>query len=74
MTPLNELLVQAMEIAKRREPGLSEGTIAARASVDRAALSRAKHACGQATLAAVLDVLGFDIVLKEIRPPPQKRA
>jgi DNA-binding phage protein len=74
MTPLNELLIQAMEIAKSREPGLSEGKIAARAGVDRATLSRSKHACGQATLAAVLDVLGFDIVLKEIRLKDSKRA
>jgi len=75
MTPLNELLVQAMEIAKRREPGLSEGKIADRAGIDRGSLSKAKHSCGQVTLASVLDVLGFDIVLKEIRPPkPPKGA
>ncbi|HEX6826288.1 MAG TPA: hypothetical protein VF077_08235 [Nitrospiraceae bacterium] len=65
MTPLHVLLVQAIEDAKRREPGLKEAEIARRAGLERAALSRAKTACGPHTLAAVLDVLGFDLALKK---------
>ena len=57
--PLNELLIQAMEIAKRREPGLTELEIAAPVGVARSHLSRAKKQCGAATLAAVFDVLRF---------------
>jgi DNA-binding phage protein len=72
--PLNELLIQAMEIAKRREPGLTELEIAARAGVARSHLSRAKKQCGAATLAAVFDVLGFDLALIEVRPKKAKRA
>lgn len=67
MTPLNQILVQAIDIAKSREPGLSEAEIARRAGLARAGLSRAKHACGPPTLAAVLDALGFDITLTEKR-------
>jgi DNA-binding phage protein len=74
MTPLNELLIQAMEIAQRREPGLSEGKIADRAGVDRGTLSRAKRACGIPTLAAILDALDLDIALVEKRGPRKKRA
>ena len=66
MTPLNELLIQVMEIAKRREPGLTELEIAARAGVARSHLSRAKNQCGAATLAAVIDALGFDLAFVEV--------
>jgi hypothetical protein len=72
MTPLHELLIQAIEDAKRRDPNLTEAAIAARAGLDRGALARAKKACGGLVLGAVLDVLGFDLALKKVRPPPKK--
>ena len=65
MTPLNQLLLQAIEIAKQREPGLSESELARRAGILPPTLTRAKYACGASTLAAVLDLLGLDIVLVE---------
>jgi DNA-binding phage protein len=65
MTPLNELLIQAIEMAKREEPGLTEPEIARRSGLAQPALSRAKRACGGATLAAVLDALGCDLVVKK---------
>jgi hypothetical protein len=61
-----------MDEAKRREPGLSEGKIADRAGLDRPSLSRAKKNCGAITLAAVLDVLGYDLALKRSYPPIKK--
>ena len=54
-----------MEDAKRREPGLTETEIATRAGLDKGSLARAKKACGGITLAAVLDVLGYDLALKK---------
>jgi DNA-binding phage protein len=72
MTPLNEILIQAMDAAKREEPGLTEPEIARRAGLAQSAVSRAKNACGPSTLAAVLDTLGFDIVLKKKKRQPSK--
>jgi hypothetical protein len=63
VTPLNELLIQAIVIAKEREPGLSDSEIAYRAGITQPTLSRAKRRCGPSTLEAVLDTLSLDLSL-----------
>ena len=65
MTPLNELLMQAIEIAKRREPGLTETELAERAGLRNTTLSRSKNRCGPFTLAAVFDALNLDLSIVE---------
>jgi DNA-binding phage protein len=74
VTPLNQLLLEAIEIAKRREPDLTEPEIARRAGLAKSHLSRAKKRCGAATLAAVFDTLGFDVAVVEMSPKQQRRA
>jgi hypothetical protein len=63
VTPLHELLLQAIVIAKEREPGLSDSEIAFRAGITQPTLSRAKRRCGPSTLEAVLDTLSLDLSL-----------
>jgi hypothetical protein len=74
VTPLNELLIQVIELAKRREPGLTEPEIAARSGLPKSQISRAKKRCGPATLEAVCDALGFDVAVIEVAPKNRKRA
>jgi DNA-binding phage protein len=74
VTPLNEILLEAIEIAKRREPGLTELEIAERAGIQRTNLSRAKKRCGAAVLEAVFDALGLDLQVIEVRPTKTKKA
>jgi hypothetical protein len=69
VTPLHQLLLEAIAIAKQREPGLSDSLIAYRAGITQPTLSRAKRRCGPSTLAAVLDALGLELAL--IAPPMQ---
>jgi hypothetical protein len=65
MTPLNELLMQAIAIAKRREPALTEFEIAQRAGLRNTTLSRSKLRCGPSTLEAVFDSLNLDLLIVE---------
>jgi DNA-binding phage protein len=74
MTPPNELLIQVIELAKRREPELTEPEIALRAGLPKSQLSRAKKRCGLATLKAVFEALGFDLAVVEVAPKKTKRA
>lgn len=69
MTPLNKLLIEALAIAKQREPGLSDSIIAYRAGITQPTLSRAKRRCGPSTLEAVLDAVGLELAL--VAPPAQ---
>jgi hypothetical protein len=70
VTPLHQLLLEAIAIAKQREPGLSDSSIAYRAGITQPTLSRAKRRCGPSTLEAVLDALGLELAL--VAPPTQK--
>lgn len=73
MTPLHELLINAIEIAKRREPDLSDAEIARRAGLRTTTLWRAKQRCGPATLEAVFDALNLDLSIVD-GPPPKTPA
>ncbi|HLM74569.1 MAG TPA: hypothetical protein VK459_17805 [Polyangiaceae bacterium] len=73
MTPLHQLLLEAIAIAKQREPGLSDSLIAYRAGITQPTLSRAKRRCGPSTLEAVLDALGLELALIA-RPAPKRRS
>jgi hypothetical protein len=73
VTPLHQLLLEAIAIAKQREPGLSDSLIAYRAGITQPTLSRAKRRCGPSTLEAVLDALGLELALVLVAPPTVKR-
>jgi hypothetical protein len=73
VTPLHQLLLEAIAIAKQREPGLSDSLIAYRAGITQPTLSRAKRRCGPSTLEAVLDALGLELALVA-RPAPKRRS
>jgi hypothetical protein len=65
VTPLNELLLQAIAIAKLRDPDLTETELAERAGLRKTTLSRSKTRCGPSTLAAVFDALDLDLAIVE---------
>ena len=72
--PLNELILEAIEIAKRQEPGLTEPAIAERAGLAKSHLSRAKKHCGAVTLAAVFDSMGLDLAVVHATPKKSRKA
>lgn len=71
--PLNVLLLEAITIAKRREPDLTDLEIAARAGLARSNISRAKTRCGAATLAAILDALKLDLAVVDAPAEKHRR-